>query len=40
MTSRFLQAALGIAATSYLDAKYGIGYDVKLGIGSALLEKQ
>ena len=34
MTSRFLKAAVGIAATAYLDAKHGIGSDVKLAVAS------
>ncbi|UZJ51516.1 hypothetical protein CBS101457_000836 [Exobasidium rhododendri] len=39
MTSRFLQAAIGIASTAYLDAKLGIGSDIALSKGSKAGEK-
>lgn len=35
MASPFIKAAAGIAGIAYLDAKYGLGSDVKLGRASS-----
>jgi hypothetical protein len=40
MTSRLLQAAVGIASAAYVDAKYGVANDVKLAVASGRGERE